>query len=506
MRQALVGLAIGLGAGAAIGFAIGAATRGGAPAARTADGAHAPTAAARPGEGARRAGADRPGPAAPQPRDRRARTRGTPPSRPSEDASSARTQGEILRDPAAALRAEEPRDAADVDHARTLSAGGPPPEIDISLMDLALSRSREFGDTAHALALAAVVRPDAALAALEAALSGTHPRRMDVVYNLACGAASIDRDATGTATVMLAHADARVRAAGVMLASSLDALPVATLLNTAQRDIDGDVRSEALDALMSRGAWDDDDDDLRSAVAPAVLLAAREGPADARRVAISWFPELGAQAADTALTLLREGGLDEELAEFVVAPILASGRGRDLLDSSPSRIVLDAARTWIEEREDLVGAELRALFPVIHAVLPLQGAEDDYDYTYAILGALANAGEFEELERIAGDGTLAGGVRATAVRVLLTPDATPVLGEPEAARRGLRALRGLLDPPSADASARRLAIEGLSYGDAYFVDAVRQAEAIALLRRVARGDPNSWVRAAAQDAVETLLQ
>jgi hypothetical protein len=510
VRQALVGLGLGLMVGAVVGFA--AATTWQTSTSTQPSPAAPPACATGATDAA--VGVDAPEPPRDPPRrdrpPRPSRDRVDPPpraERPPQDAKAAsedepeRPLGEVLRELTRAVRGDGRLTAHHMNLAQEISARMHTRGIDLALVDAALARSDGGDDAALSIAWSLAVRvpPDAAFRALREAVDGTHVERLRVAYPLADSAAMSSADGAALARRMMAHADAGVRSAGVALAAGQVEPPLAELVGAAQGDPDEDVRAEALESLLATVDWDAPDDGGRAVATSVTLLAARQGRGYVRETAISWLPEIGPPAADTAIALLAEGGLDMEMIEFVVDPILAAGRIDDLLAADASKQVLRAVGWWLDG-QDLEPGRVRAFVPAIRLIL----RTEDEELSYSCMWVLAYGGAVDVLAEIAVDPQLDATGRTMALNALLSKEDLEEDLWDDAERRGVAALSELLRPERFDASSRRRTLQAFTEWDARVDRPGPRAEALVLLRRTATGDPSSWVRDEALEAIEML--
>jgi hypothetical protein len=276
---------------------------------------------------------------------------------------------------------------------------------------------------------------------------------------------------------------------------------VQALLRVARTDSDGDVRAFAMRLLTD--LWRDENQPaLREVVVPLILLTALEGPAESRREAIMSFEDIGVAAANTSHALLREGGLDEDLAYYAVRPLLDAGRINDLMATELTWEIAQAVVSWLQEHENDGGERKRVATCAPHAQ-KLIGAcrgDDASGFIYMLL----THGYLDITEKIALRTDLDSETQQYALVAMFAGDTVPEAMQEEQDTRALRVLAAYLDPRLSELTRRRLTVSAAAWDSSDIGSERLFTRVLAILENTARGDPNSWVRGIAQEAVETL--
>jgi len=426
-----------------------------------------------------------------------------PPDNPPDETKPQKPTADLLAEVEELLRSRTILGGGAADLARVLVARADALPLSFDLVTRALAKSEETGDEAWSVAavLAAGLSASDAATALRAGLAGDE-KLLSIVGFLSDAVTNESADVIAALSVeLIVNADAGARNAGVYLSQWADVPPVHALLRVAESDSDGETRAYALSILMQM-AIDSEQPQIREVVVPLVLLTALEGPAEARRDAITSFDEIGAAAADTAHALLREGGLDEELAYSVVRPLLDAGRIGDVMTTTLTWEVAHAIVSWIDDAEnDEQGAErVESLVP--HAQ-QLIGACHEDAASSLIYAFLAN-GNLEPVESAALRTDLPIETQRYVLEAMFTTDTAPEVMQGDLEARAVRVFAAYLDPKLSGISRRRLAAQLAEWGSLELESDRAYSGALAVLENAARGDPNSWVRAIAQAAIEEL--
>ena len=284
------------------------------------------------------------------------------------------------------------------------------------------------------------------------------------------------------------------RRAGIRIAESLDALPVEALRRVATSDPEPWLREEALGALVYSG-----DEATAAAGATLVAASALQGTLEERQAAVWMLADLGAEGADTALALLREGGLGEDELDAVVGTLVQAGRLRDLLAESTQRDVLRLVAGYVAG-DDHDADSWSALRP--HLTRMLDATDDDVGES--LVDSALDAGDWALVESLALRAETSTWLRSYIVEALLDGSAAE---EPEVAAlqaRGAALLRRLLQP-EVEVTVRRATVDTLRHTWFELPDPGTRAHVETTLRRTAAGDRNAWVRLAAEAALEVLL-
>ena len=376
--------------------------------------------------------------------------------------------------------------------------------IAFDLVTRALAKSETQDDRAFwiAFTLASAVSPEDATRALRAGLAGD-ARLLRLSVALAQAAVrALEQDLTSLTAELLGNSVASARGAGIYLSHSAEAPPIQALLRIAGTDANDDVRAGAL-RVLTEFASDDDRPGVREIVTPLILMNARNGPAQARREAIESFEEIGVAAADTALALLREGALDEDLAWYVVRPLLDAGRIGDVMATELTWEVADAVISWVSEEgdeDDLepAGSRVAACAPHAEQLASTCGADSVSDFA----STLIEFGHLDVAERIARLTSLPRHHQRVVLDAMFGNDVAPEALRVDLASRAIKVFAAYLDPRTSSVPRRRTAIELAE--DAYLGYERMRAGVLAVLDNAARGDPNSWIRALAAEAAQDL--
>ncbi len=352
---------------------------------------------------------------------------------------------------------------------------------------------------AVARSLAAHLTIDDAIRALTTALADGpegNEKLLVVAWQLADRADDTDDDSRllGLAIGLLSEPNQQAREAGIYLAGGLDPIPTDALRRVAESDPEEWLRDEALSALLSA-----DSDAGRDAAAPIVFATAMSGGLERRREALWQLTEMGPEAAETALHVLREGGLTDEEIEPIVDTIMGSGRIDDLVRAAGDDLqVMRYAAAWISD----VGVEGDDLKPIL-SHFPRLLAAADFDYATELIWAVAVAGEYDMLEREALRPDTDPRVKRHVVATLFEPDWTEEMADWAPIQSRAAALaRRLLE--TGDAKTRRQVAQLFVDNWYEFVDPGTRAHVETTLSRTARGDRNEWVRLSAAQALRDM--